>query len=458
MNACLMGAALDTGNMGVSALATSVVTLVVGQQPDARIFFFVGRRGEDPYQIQIGDRKLTIPVINFRLAPNVHPGEHLFGLLMLALIFRLIPSLHFRRLLLGRNSRLNAIAEADFVGDIRGGDSFSDIYGLRGMIVGSIPIVIALLLGKDLILLPQTYGPYKSRTAQCIARFILQRVRIILSRDKEGLKVVKDLLVKLPPEGTLRFCPDVAFALESRIPDPLPVRPVLDLGHSVPTFGLNVSGLLYNGGFTKDNMFGLAFDYRHFARNLAGAILLNTDARLLLVPHTFAPKGNVESDPDACEELFHTFAPRYPGRVYIVTRECGPSGIKGIIGLCDFFVGSRMHACIGALSQGIPTIGVGYSRKFQGVFDSVGARHLVVDGRLGSEQQAIEAIFSAYRRKDQEREFIREKVAAAQILLRQIFREILGGFPRYGAGDSVSDTGRIEHISGTEKVGTGAPN
>jgi len=430
MNVCLMGAALDTGNMGVSALATSVVTLVLGQQPDARISFFVARRGEDPYHIRIGDRQLRIPVINFRLSPNVRPGEHLFGLLMLAAVYRLVPSHGFRKLLLGRNPRLNAIAEAGFVGDIRGGDSFSDIYGIGGLILGSLPALVALLLSKDLVMFPQTYGPYKSRTAQRIARIILRRARIILSRDEEGLQVVKDLLGRTPAGGRLRFCPDVAFALESRCPDPLPVQPVLDQVHSGSMIGLNVSGLLYNGGFTKDNMFGLAFDYRRFARNLTETILSGTDARLLLVPHTFAPKGHVESDPDACEDLFHTLAPRYPGRVHIVSRECGPSGIKGIIGLCDFFVGSRMHACIGALSQGIPTVGVAYSRKFKGVFESVGVGHLVVDARRGTEQQAIEAIFSAYRQRDRERGVILERVAAVQTLLRQTFRDILGVLPR----------------------------
>lgn len=427
MNVCIMGAALDTGNMGVSALGTSLVTLALGQQPDARIFFFVGRREEGLYHVRIGDRQIRIPVVNFRLSPKAQPGEHLFGLLLMAATCRMAPFPGLRKALMDRNPRLKAIAEAGFVGDIRGGDSFSDIYGLWGMIAGSLPSVIALLLKKDLVLFPQTYGPYKSRTAQCVARFILRRSRIILSRDKEGLQVVTYLLGGAPSDGRLRFCPDVAFALESRSPDPVPVQPVLDPCHTVPTVGLNVSGLLYNGGFTKDNMFGLSFDYRHFVRALAEKILSGTDARLLLVPHTFAPKGHVESDPEACEDLFRSLAPLYPDRVHVVNKECGPSEIKGVIGLCDFFVGSRMHACIGALSQGIPTVGVAYSRKFQGVFESVGAGHLVVDARRGTEEQAIEAVLSAYRRLTEEKRIILERVGTARKLLGRTFCELLGG-------------------------------
>lgn len=454
MNVCLMGAALDTGNMGVSALGTSLVTLTLGQQPDARIFFFVGRREEDPYHVLIEGRQLRIPVVNFRLSPKARPGEHLFSLLLMAATFRMAPFPGLRKALLDRNPRLRAIAEARFVGDIRGGDSFSDIYGLGRMITGSLPSVIALLLEKDLVLLPQTYGPYRSRTAQRLARFILRRAKIIISRDKEGLQVVTDLLGGAPPDARLRFCPDVAFALESKSPDPVPVQPVLGPGHTVPTIGLNVSGLLYNGGFTKDNMFGLAFDYRRFARNLAEKILSETDARLLLVPHTFAPKGNVESDPDACDDLFRSFAPRYPERVHIVTEECGPSGIKGIIGLCDFFIGSRMHACIGALSQGIPTVGVAYSRKFKGVFDSVGVGHLIVDARNGSVEQAIEAVLSAYRRLTEEKRVLRERAGTARELLRRTFCELLRGPSQEKTTAGVHGPEHNGNLLVSERVGT----
>ena len=49
---------------------------------------------------------------------------------------------------------------------------------------------------------------------------------------------------------------------------------------------------------------------------------------------------------------------------------------KAVIGQCDFFIGSRMHACIAALSQGVPCVGVAYSMKFAGVFDTVGMERM----------------------------------------------------------------------------------
>jgi len=64
---------------------------------------------------------------------------------------------------------------------IAGGDSFSDIYGLRRFIYVALPQILVLLLGKPLVLLPQTYGPLKGRCSRMIARFIFRRAALICS-------------------------------------------------------------------------------------------------------------------------------------------------------------------------------------------------------------------------------------------------------------------------------------
>jgi len=451
--ACLLGAPLDTGNMGVTALGNSLVSLILRQIPDAEISFFVGNRSDRPYSVEVDGRPVSVRVINHRMSPKSRFGEHLLVLLLMAGIFRITPTRAARDWILERNSRLKALSEADFIGDIHGGDSFSDIYGVRWMVHGILPDLIVFLLRKPLVLLPQTYGPYTSGIARGVAKYLLKRAACILTRDREGLSIVEELLGSGKTETRPRFCPDVAFSLMPKTTAEIPVAPPLPATGGKPIFGFNVSGLLYNGGFTKDNMFGLSFDYRHFVRALAEKILSGTDVRLLLVPHTFAPKGHVESDPEACEDLYRSLASRYPDRVHVVSKECGPSEIKGVIGLCDFFVGSRMHACIGALSQGIPTVGVAYSRKFQGVFESVGVGHLVVDARRGTEEQAIEAVLSAYRRLTEEERIIRERVGTARKLLGQTFCELLGGPLQDETGAGAPGTRRNVDLPELERAG-----
>ena len=80
------------------------------------------------------------------------------------------------------------------------------------------------------------------------------------------------------------------------------------------------------------------------------------------------------------------------GRIHLVTTEYNQYEIKAVIGTTDFFIGSRMHACIAAISQGIPTMAVAYSRKFKGVFESIGFGEMVIDARNTEQEEAVTKI------------------------------------------------------------------
>jgi len=278
---------------------------------------------------------------------------------------------------------------ADFIADIQGGDSFSDIYGLPGFMLGTLPMLIALLLRKKLVLLPQTYGPYKNLVAKAIASYIVNHSFYSFSRDKKGLQFLQRAMHK--GKTNFSFCPDVAFMLDPIIPAKVDIQPEL-AERKKPIVGLNINGLMYNGGYTRNNMFGLAIDYKKLVIDIV-QLILSQNACVLLIPHTYGLMGNVNSDPSACDEIVKQIE---SDSLHILKGEYNQSEIKSIIGSCDFFIGSRMHACIAALSQGIPAIGVAYSEKFIGVFDSVGAGEMVVDCRSSCYDSIINTIKNQY--------------------------------------------------------------
>lgn len=420
-----MGASLTTGNMGVSALAASLVKLILTARPDASVTFFIIERSSKPQEIELSGRKIRINVANVRRSPKAALGEHILVIFFLALLYNIIPVHALRKSILKHNERLRGIADADFIGDVRGGDSFSDIYGVRGFIEGSIPSIITLLIGKKLVLLPQTYGPYKSNISRKIARYILGHANIIMSRDRESINLVKDILNKNSSGKQIIFCPDVAFALDSIEPKNGVIQPFINTGCENPILGLNINGLLYNGGYTRNNMFNLRMDYKLFVHKLSEAILEKTNANLLLIPHTFAAHGHVESDSDACTEVFTALSPLYKGRIQLITGEHDQHAIKGIIGCCDFFIGSRMHSCIAALSQNIPTAAVAYSKKFKGVFDSIDVGNFVIDAREAETQEAVDMIVTMYEDRAQIKNNLLYQIDKAQKQQLKIFREIL---------------------------------
>jgi len=421
----LLGASFDTGNKGVSALAASLIEIISRIRPDARFSFFIGNRSAGIREISIQGKKIEVSIINYRLSPKAQLKQHLFYLFFMSFLHRVIPLSFIKSIIIKSNSTLKALAEADFIGDIHGGDSFSDIYGMRRIIFGSIPDFIVLLLGKKLILLPQTYGPFDSKISKIISRSILKRAEYVLSRDKEGVKIAREIVGE-KDVGRILFCPDVAFTMYSVVPESPAIEPPLFRRSSEDALiGLNINGLLFNGGYTRKNMFGLKFDYGAFVHSLSERILKETRAHLLLVPHTFAPDGHVESDPEACRQVFDAFKSRYSGRIHRVEREYDQFEIKGIIGLCDFFVGSRMHACIAALSQGIPAIGVAYSQKFKGVFDSIGLGDMVVDARSMDMESTIRRILEMFRNRQSNCAMVRNQVEMAKNRLDETFFHLL---------------------------------
>jgi polysaccharide pyruvyl transferase WcaK-like protein len=323
------------------------------------------------------------------------------------------------------------------VGDIRGGDSFSDIYGVRRFVLGFFEAWSVILVRGSLVQFPQTFGPYKRRLVQWLARYLLRRSSCIIARDKQSRNVAQALV---GAGKRVLLSPDVAFSLDAVRPariefdPPVPVRDgtARGLEHEasragVPgnAIGLNVNGLMYNGGYTRKNMFELRLDYPSFLPALVTALLREHDGELWLVPHTLAPGGNVESDPEASRKVRDSVPLELRSRVRIVTKNYDQHEIKGVIGLCDFFVGSRMHACIAALSQGIPCVGVAYSMKFAGVFDSIGMGEWVVDGRQSNNDHAVTRVLELYRLRNNVRAELHRRAEGARVQLNEIFSRLV---------------------------------
>jgi polysaccharide pyruvyl transferase WcaK-like protein len=323
--------------------------------------------------------------------------------------------------LISRNPILNKIYRSNYVACINGGDSFSDIYGLKRFFFVALPQFLVLFLNKPLILLPQTIGPFKGAMTKFLARCILKYSSTIYSRDYIGLNDVKELMNEKDKSNKMKFCHDVAFVIESLKP------PRLDLDGLIETnerkqevIGLNVSGLLYIGGYTKNNMFGLKSDYKEIIYDLLDILINKKQLTVLLVPHTFGVR-DPECDNLVSEKIYAELKPKYKDKLFLARGMYNQNEIKYIIGMCDFFIGARMHACIAALSQCIPAVGIAYSKKFKGVFETVGLQHLVADPRVLDKKAIFEIVDQALEDRNNTR-------AMLQALMPEVRREILNIF------------------------------
>ena len=258
------------------------------------------------------------------------------------------------------------LRKMNIIFDISGGDSFSDIYGTKLYIIQMLIKTAVMLSGKPYIVAPQTIGPFKSQWARWSANYYIQKATAAFARDEMSAECLSKSNAKK-------------------------VVAVTDLGLLMPyepakknqqfTVGFNVSGLLYQ----SDSLLGDTIDYRHLC-NLIIQQLLSKGYQVLLIPHVvITDKRTIDNDYYICSEL----AKKY--QLSTVPAFSSPKEVKHYISQCDFFIGSRMHATIGAVSSGVPTLAMAYSRKFKGVFEGINYYN-TIDLRIASEANILTAI------------------------------------------------------------------
>ena len=423
MQICLLGASFDTGNLGVSALAESSIKIILNRWPDAEVVLLGMGSTDGEHYLKLSGREIRVRIVRMRFCKNVFLRSHFCVLLLNAILLKLLPFRRFRNLLSAINPYVKTLVKTDKVFDITAGDSFSDIYGLRRFLIfGFLQKWLVTQYGKELILLPQTYGPCTRSITRFMAKSVLKRASVIYARDSESVEYVRVLLGNHSINGKLRFMPDVAFVLDSHEPETIDVGSLDNVRKEGSiVVGLNISGLLFNGGYTQENMFGLKTNYRELIYSVVDYLMKDERLLVLLVPHVVAPCRAVEDDPNACRQLYGKLSEKYPDRIFLTRGEYNQNEIKYIIKLCDFFIGSRMHACIAALSQSIPAVGIAYSKKFQGVFESVGLGNCVANAHRCNKDELLSIVEAAFERRDQTRTHLETVIPEIKANLLNMF-------------------------------------
>jgi polysaccharide pyruvyl transferase WcaK-like protein len=423
----LLGASFETQNFGVAALLCGAVASICDACPDARIFIVDYAKRPTTYQVAYHKGSARVDLINIRFSKRFYLKNNIGRLLATAALIRLLPSRGLRKRFIKQFDVLKTVYEADLVGAIAGGDSFSDIYGNWRLIYVTLPQILALLLDKPLILLPQTLGPFKTPFSRMLARQIIRHTQKVYSRDYEGLTALQNVM--RANRGRVEFCYDMGFVMEPQIAEErIPVW-LSRLEPDSTLIGLNVSGLLYMGGYSQKNMFGLQVDYRNLVHELADYFIRKHSAHIMLVPHVFGLEENSESDVIACFRIYSDAPPAVREHLHLLEDQYNQHELKALIGKCDFFLGSRMHACIGALSQCIPALGLSYSKKFFGVFETIGMESLVIDLRAQNHCSIADTVGKLFERREELRNQLQEKIPEVRKAVLDLFTRIREEWP-----------------------------
>ncbi|MCW2594356.1 MAG: hypothetical protein JWR06_2411 [Jatrophihabitans sp.] len=235
------------------------------------------------------------------------------------------------------------IRTLDLVVDTRAGDSFSDSYGLHRHYGMSTMYELVSRLGIPIVLGPQTIGPFVTRRGRFLAKSTLRRAAVVMARDPMSAECASDLGRPVDLLTT-----DVVFAL-----DPPSVEQTRDVI-------VNVSGLLWNENPHVDSG-----AYRTTVLEL-GRALMAGGRRLTLLAHvldSYLADNDVPAIQDVAAHL---------GDQVEVVIPTSLEHARDVLASGTVVVGSRMHACLNALSGGVPAVPLAYSRKFAPLLAQLG--------------------------------------------------------------------------------------
>lgn len=295
----------------------------------------------------------------------------------------------------GENKAKQIFENSDFILDIGQGDSFADIYGiLRFKLIDRIH-VMARKYKKPYCILPQTIGPFTNKTIAQQAHESIAKASCCMARDKQSYQYV---VKNIPEQQKIAEYIDVAFFMPYE---------KIEQESGYTHVGLNISSLLWNGGYTQNNQFGLKCDYKKLVKEIIDYFLSLKNIKLHLIPHVVEGERGIENDYEISYEIWRKYN---NANLILAPFALGPIEIKSYIAGMDFFMGARMHATIGAFSSGIPVVPMAYSRKFNGLFIDTLQYDTMVDMKTMDNNLIISEITKKFANRSNLKEIIKEKM------------------------------------------------
>lgn len=338
------------------------------------------------------------------------------------------------------NVVVRAFDAADVVIDLSL-DAYSDDYGTRSIIETSKEIMMGVILGKPVYIFAQSLGPFENKINRFITRFVLSHACIITAREEISYQYVQELHLHGPD---IYLTADMAFLLNPTSPQRLSQilnkegiyhqRPIVGIAlskmkevnqgsnsftkflmslYSVITYLLPEKALSYLQSHIKRSRIFQRVESnvgKSWANDVIKHLVHHYGATVILIPHIISSQKELMGDDrTTVKNVFDAIEiDDKDGKVIPILDAYSSEELKGIIGTCDIFIGEKMHANVGALSQCVPTVGLSYSHKFLGIMKLLGQEEYVVSS-LDS-KEIISKVDKLWENKEQIRSELRSRV------------------------------------------------
>jgi colanic acid/amylovoran biosynthesis protein len=273
-------------------------------------------------------------------------------------------------------------------------------------------LALVLLLGKPLILLPQSFGPLPGRIQRSLLRWLLQRSHLIVAREYRSLAFLAEIGLR----RRVLVLPDLAFAMHNA-------------GGAEPTIQSRPRPLI---GLTLMDWGGQNASFRHQSEYELAIVALiehlqrQYAARIMLFAQCTGPTPDQDD-----RRIAHRIIAALPQResVTLVDAVLSPGELQAAYRQLDLLVATRMHSAIFALNNAVPTLVVGYLHKSVGLMELLGLSRFVLDIEAVDAQSLCAAFDQLWAERAHVRTRLVGQVSALRATLAQLPRLIQQSVP-----------------------------
>lgn len=249
-------------------------------------------------------------------------------------------------------------------------------------------------MGKKVVLMPQAFGPFENDTIKAYMKEIIENVTLIYARDTDSYNALKSI----KDDEKIKLCPDFTILFKGTTPEYFD-----ESKHQV---------CIVPNQRMKDKT-NDAQNYEEFFAN----IIKKTQAQNLVPFFLIHGGGEDKKLAEKINNLLKT-------KIEIIDEE-NPYYIKGIIENSTALIGSRFHSLASGLYSGIPTLGTGWSHKYQHLFKEFDFEDGLIKLNMSNEEieKKLEWIFDDIQSKDLKNKLNHKKKSLEEVS-NNLFEEI----------------------------------
>ena len=282
---------------------------------------------------------------------------------------------------------LDAYAQADHIVST-GGTYLVEHYGLRSR---RFELEVCLQLGRPLVFLTQSLGPFAKPINRLYFRRLFNRTPLALLRDRRSEQNLRDIGVTSP---RLHVVPDVVFALaEADVLRAAGERPLFR--EATPRVAVSVRAWShFKGGESDRGMLA----YKAAIAAVVEHLVSKYQANVTFLSTCQGVPEYAHDDARTAREIHAALSPAARERAQVDAGFHTPEQLMAKLRGFDAVVATRMHMAILSLISGTPVVPIAYEFKTRELFNELGQGDLVVAIEDTTAERLIDATERLFER------------------------------------------------------------